>query len=199
MPRKPRKIVTTQPSYTLLVANLKGGSDPSKGVAGNPVKARTGITYQHFPEVSRLGQSRGPNAEDPSTPGIDTKMGHVAYTTPPVPVPASSVITVADNDFSDPATLLVGENELISGEHFLVGGTEALTAINVAAAIDALPEFTATAVGTDVTVEGQAGPGGNAILIDAVYAGAIENFTFTPDTGTLAGGEPTIGPPIILP
>jgi hypothetical protein len=192
-----RKLITGQPSYTLLVANLKGGSDPSKGKAGNPVKARTGITYQHFPEVQRVSLERG-FEEDPSTPGVDTLMGHVAYTADPVPVPGTTTITVADNDFSLPARLNVGGYILVSGEDFTVAGSTALTAVELAAAIDALPEFTAPVPGgAIITVTGPPGPGGNDIIIEATYDGVVQNLTLVGTSFTSA--EPTVGPPIILP
>lgn len=196
----PRKLQTAQPTFTLLVANLTGGSDPSKGVSGNPVKARTGLTYQHFPEIQRQGNDRSPTADDPLTPGIGTRVGLVDYTTSPVPVGASATIVVADNNFSDAAHLSIGEFTLTSGEHFIVGGTTAITATNLAAAINRLPGFSAPTPGAStITVTGPAGPGGNAILLEAVYGGAIQNFTLTPDDGSFGSAEPTIGPPDILP
>jgi hypothetical protein len=195
----PRKLQTAQRPYTLLVANLAGGSDPSRGPSGNPVKIRTGFTYQHFPDVNRQVHERGPGVEDPKTPGIGTRMGHVDYTTSPVPVGSTCTIDIDDNDFTADATLHLGEFTITSNEDYTPGGTDALTAVALAAAIDGLPGFSAVAVGDSVTVTGPPGPGGNNIRFEAEYRGSIANFILDPTDGSFTGGEPTIGPPLILP
>lgn len=194
----PRKVQTAQHSFTLLVANLRGGSDPSRNTGGNPTKIRTGFTLQHFPDVNREAAERGPGTDSPRTPGIGTRVGHVDYTTPPEPVRASGTITVADNDFGAPATIYLGGFVLVSGEHYTPGGGTGDTAIAIAAAIDTLPGFTAIVVGDDVTVAGPSGPNGNALLFSASFGGAIQNFTLDPASGHLTGGEPLVGPPLIL-
>jgi len=297
----PKKVTTAQHPYELLVANLRQGSDPSRNTGGNPVHVRTGFEFQHFPEVNRLEGARGP-VDNHKTPGLTTLQGHVGYTTPPVPVDATGIITVANTDFSAPATLGLASYEIVSGQdydastgtpyvgeditntvpdnakaifdtagpNFInvpanlpitpgtvtihwtdagaksqtddgVGGfagdgnpggstidyaTGAITldttgdvpdnatsitidytaditagdvATNLAAAISGLPGLAAVAVAADVTVTAAPGPDGNALLFEAIYAGFVQNFTLNPLDGSLGGGEPTIGPPIILP
>lgn len=195
----PRKVQTAQRPYTLLVANLRSGSDPSRNSGGNPVKVRTGFQFQHFPEINRdSANDRGPNVENPRTPGVATRMGGLDYTVSPVPVNATGTITVADNTFTVPASIQLGEFVLTSNEHYTPGGTTALTATALAAAIDGLPGFAASALLSVVTVTGPAGSNGNAVLFEAAYTGTVQNFTLSPTTGHLSGGEPTIGPPTIL-
>lgn len=298
-----RKITTAQRPYTLLVANLTQGSDPSRNTGGNPVKTRSAFTYQHFPEVSRPG----PEQENTPAVGLRTCVGHVAYTVAPIPVAGSVDITVVSTDFSAPVCLTFGNYDLISGEdyvvdagidyvgedltstapdtvitvwktagaglgegsllvpanlpiqpgsvtlHWISGGlpssqvddgaggftgdgnpalssidyaTGAITldttplaadlvttitidysgvvttgdiATNLAAAVNALPGLSSSALFAVVTVRGSAGPEGNNTQVEAVYGGVVENFTLVPNTGTLVGAEPTIGPPIITP
>ncbi len=197
----PRKVQTAQRPFTMLVANLQHGSDPSRNSGGNPVKVRNGFTLQHFPEVSReAANDRGTRGVDTGrTPGLATRVGYVDYTTSTLPVNASGTVTVASNVFTLPATLRLGEFVLVSGEAFTVAGTAADSATALAAAIDMLPGFSAAAVGALITITGPSGPNGNAVLFDAVYAGAVQNYTLAPTSGHLTGGEPSIGPPVIVP
>jgi hypothetical protein len=188
------RLITAQPKFKILVANIEGAGDPSRGM--NPVKVRTGFVQQLIPEVPR-----GPTvteAEDYKSPGTHTHQGLLDYTTPPVPVGCTGTVTVVDNDFAAPATLYVGEFTLTSGEDYTVGGTTDLTAAALASAINALPGFSALAALSVVTVTGPFGPNGNTTLFDDVYTAAIQNFTLSPATGFFSGGEPTIGPPEIL-
>ena len=73
------------------------------------------------------------------------------------------------------------------------------TATLLAAAITALPSFTATALAAVVTVVGPAGPSGNNLLLEGYYTGVVTNYTFNPTNGFFGSAEPTIGPPTILP
>ncbi|NBY13169.1 MAG: hypothetical protein EBQ76_00040 [Betaproteobacteria bacterium] len=70
------------------------------------------------------------------------------------------------------------------------------TATNLAAAIDATPEYAAVAVGAAITVTGLFGPTGNEV---AFYAGGASpnNFTFAP-VDRMSGAEPYIGPVLTL-
>lgn len=300
-----RKLTTGQPHYDLLVANLREGSDPSRGPAGNPVKVRTMFTYQHFPEVNRLEGARGP-VEDYNQPGITTHMGHVDYAAAPVASGATGSVTVLSTDFTAEAFLYLSDNVVISGDDYATtggtpvvgeditntppdnvivifktsgagvgegtinypanlpiipgtvtinwtdGGAQTMTddgaggfvgasgnpagssidyntgeivfdatgnapdaattitidytgttpgdiATNLAAAISALDGFTAIPAGPVVNIVGPHGPDGNALLFEAIYEGAVQNFGLAPADGSLAGGEPFIGPPIITP
>jgi len=190
-----KKLIGAQAAFTMLVPVYRGGSNPSRGVAGNPDVKRQTMTMQHFPEIG----GRGPETavSSPKTPGIATRVGHVAYTTSPIPVHATGTITVAGNIFAGPTSVLLGQFLLTSGIEFAIGGTEALTAINLAAAIDALPGYSAPVPGAAiVTVTGPFGVLGNEVLFQADGASPY-NFTFTPEDGSLAGAEPALGPVIL--
>lgn len=188
------RLLTAQPTTTSLVANIEGAGDPSQGL--NPVKVRTGFTHQHIPEVPRGASTE--RVLDPRTPGTHTHEGLLTWTTPGVPVGATATITVADNTFTDGATLLIGNYTVSSGIDFAVGGSTALTAAAVAAAIDGLPGFSAVAVLSAITVTGPAGPDGNEVRCSAVYRGDVENYTFAPTNGFMSGAKPNLGPPVIL-
>jgi hypothetical protein len=194
--RKPRRVITAQPKFTMLVANLKAGSDPSKGTAGNPVKARSTYTQQYLPEVPGRGHVWGAGTVDPHRPGTGNR--HAVLLSADVGTGSTFTITVADNDFTSPATLYLGNFTITSGEELIVAGSTALTAANLADAINALPGFSAPApAGSTVTVTGPSGPNGNVLRFEAVYEGAIANFTISPSDGSGDGAEPHIGPPEI--
>jgi hypothetical protein len=106
-------------------------------------------------------------------------------------------ITVADNDFSDDAFLYLGPHLIISGVHFTVGGTAALTAAALATCIDNLPGFSATDNVADVEISGPLGPIGGTIKVRAKYSGSIINYTLDPSNGFFNVGGPYIGPPNI--
>jgi hypothetical protein len=189
----PRKAITAQPTYTLLVGHLSGGSDPSRGVAGNPDVIRETITYQYFPELGARGHDSVLTDPKPA-PGTDTKLGILDG----LPETALVSIEVIDNDFAAPATILLGSHKITSGIDYVVGGSLAATATAIAAAIDGLPGFEAAPpAGTSVSISGPPGPGGNEVVFDVLYDGAIENFTMNPPDGSLTNAEPIIGPPII--
>lgn len=189
-----KKVVGGQKPFTILVANLKGGSDPSRGAAFNPVKQRIGFTMQHFVEVGGRGETTFPLSR--STPGTATRVGYATYTVADTPVRGSGTVTVANNTFLGPTTVMVGKYEFLSGSDFAIGAGVNNTATNLAAAIDATPEYSASAVGAVVTVTGLAGPLGNEV---AFYAGGASpnNFTFAP-ADHMAGAEPYIGPVLIV-
>lgn len=181
------KLITGQKPYTYLVANLRQGSDPSKGPAGNPQKMRSKITRQHFPEVSKAGDPSDDEFFDPSTPGIHTRLGLVEGES----TPATATVTVADNDFSAGAILYVGVYTLVAGVDFSVGGSVGATAANLANAINNLDGFSASPSGADVDITGAGGPTGNETRLEADYGGGVTNYTIT----RFAGGLPEIGPP----
>ena len=186
------KLISAQNSYTLLIANINGAGDPSKG--SNPVKMRQVYHQQFFPEIGRaLGEAS--KVTSPSTPGLATRQGLVRYTTVPIPSSCIGAVTVVSNDFTDKATLYVGSYTVTSDVDFTPGGTTALTATALAAAIDALPQFSASAVANVVTVEGPFGLEGNLEKFDASYKGSIVNYSLDPDDGFFAQAEPDIGPP----
>lgn len=187
------RLITASPKFKILVANLQGSGNPSKGL--NPTKIRTGFEKQMLREIAQ-GTNRS-EVDDPSTPGLHTQQGLLTYSGV-VPVRSSGTVTVADNDFSDAATLSIGQYDVTSGEDFTVGVDTLATAIVIAAAIGSLPGFDAVAVGAVVTVTGLSGPAGNDILFSATYRGSVQNYTLNPDDGFFDGAEPFVGPPTIL-
>lgn len=193
MADKPRKLRTAQSQFTMLIGNLRAGSDPSRGTAGNPETIRPVYTQQHFPEIAGRGQTWGEDATPPKTPGVGTRHGALLTNTYTA---ASATVTVADNDFSTgSASLFLGGYEMISDVHYTVGGTPGDTATNLAAAIDALSEYSASAVGSDITITGPFGPNVNEWRFEDLYKGTVVNFTLSVTTGSLDGGDPTLGPP----
>ena len=191
------KLQSPQGTFKILVANLQGGSDPSKGTTGNPVKIRTGFVQTLVPEVSRTGFVG--KVTSPQAPGTTTYMGKLHYTVDNVPVAATGTVLVASNDFSYTASLMVGPYTVTSGEDYTVGAGVNATATALAAALNNLPGIDAVAVAATVTITGPFGPEGNDWPLYAVYRGSVQNFTLSPTAGFLAGAEPTVGPVEILP
>ena len=83
----------------------------------------------------------------------------------------------------------------------LTGGVDAgdNTATNIATAIDGIGGYTAAAVGAVITVTAPPGPNGDNTFIDAEYTGTVRNFTVVPNNWYMTGGQPYVGPPVILP
>lgn len=195
---------TALPPYELLVANfsrptqsLITGSDTSHMA---PTKTRTGFVFQHIETLGFSGDltndTRSP-ARSVVTNTINARMDPFGGTPPP-----TGDVTVSSDTFAGTsASLFVGEFELVSNRDFATGGGTAATAVNIGAAVDALPGYSATVVGSTVTVDGPQGQHG--LRFDAAYRGGDENFTFSyvAQDGALSqgiGGGP-IEPPTILP
>lgn len=189
------RLITAPPKFKILVANIENAGDPSRGI--NPVKVRTGFEKQLLPEVPRPGAPSW--SPDFTTPGTHTFQGLLGYTTPLTPVPSTGTVEVMDNTFTSNATLYLGPYTITANVDYTPGGTTDLTAAALAAAIDALPDFTASALASVVTISGPFGPTGNELRFEAVYAGSVANFALTPTDVSLTDGEPFIGPPNILP
>lgn len=190
------RLPTASKPFKILVANLAGGSDPSLGRRGNPVKVRTGFVMQLISEVPSVeGDSK---TLSPWTPGTTTRMGLLDYTTGTTPVASTGTIQVIENNFQGGATLFVGPYVLSAGTEFDVGATADETATFIAAAIDGLEPFTASAVGDTVTVTGPFGLVGNTLPFSFESTGAYVNFALMPSGGFFNNAEPTLGPPQIL-
>lgn len=121
-----KKLRSAQSQRTMLVANLTGGSDPSKGTAGNPVKARSVITYQLIPDIMREGHPLSGDASPPMT-----RLGLLGYTVSPVPVDSDGTITLASMDFDAKVVLHLGEYSLISNDHFMITDGVAVVGENI--------------------------------------------------------------------
>lgn len=186
--------LTASPKFKILVANLSGASDPSKGTTGNPTKKRTAFEMQQFSE--RMTSDEELDRAGPH-PGTTQRQGLLTFPSD-TPVAATGTLTVANNTFTNPAVLYLGNYVIRSGDDFTVGGSTSATATALAAAIDALPEFAASAATDDVTITGPVGPNGNLVRFEVVFEGTVENYTLDPDGGFLTGGEPTLGPVSIL-
>lgn len=113
----PKKLTSAQSERTMLVANLSGGSDPSKGTTGNPDPIRSTFTYQLFSDIMREGLSLGPG-EGALPP--TTRLGLLEYAVSPVPASSEGTITLGDMDFTSPAIIRIGSYTLISNDHFAV-------------------------------------------------------------------------------
>lgn len=119
----------------------------------------------------------------------------VTPTSPPVGM--SGTLTVANNDFSTGSTeILLGDYCLINGVEYQVGALVANTATNIAAAINSMAGFSASALGAVVTIVSNETMG--EIDFRVRHGGTITNFTpLAPNTGYLGGGDPAIGPPVL--
>lgn len=188
------RIITAPSKFKVLVANLEGSGDPSRG--RNPVKLRTGFQLQVFTEIPR--ESNETRVGDPQTPGLRSQTGLLTSSVPGVPVGGNGTITVSSNDFTAQATLFIGVYSITSGVDYTVGGSTALTAAAIATAINNLPQFSANAVLSDITVTGPFGPDGDSTKFEAQYRGSVRNFTISPNAGFLVDAEPYIGPIQIL-
>lgn len=192
------RFITAQATPNVLVSNIEGAGDPSIGL--NPVKVRIGFVRQNMPEVSREGGVYTRIFEygrtfDRRSPGVHTLQGRLTGSY----VRASADVTVTDNTFTSAATLFVGEYTFTSGVDFAIGAGVNATATNIAAAINGIGGYEAAAVGPTITVTAPFGPNGNNVFVDAEYTGTVQNFTVVPGTWYMAGGQPYVGPPSILP
>ena len=184
-----KKIVSAQRPFTMLIANITGGSDPSRGEAGNPVILRQTMTQQYFIEIP----NRGPDhiGGDMSSKGLHNSAGGLLTG---ATAASGGTITVDSITFSGPTSIRLGQYLLTGGVHFDIGASENACATNLAAAIDALPEYSASPPGANVvTVVGPSGPGANTIVFRAEGADPY-HFTLSPDQGNLSGAAPIIGP-----
>jgi len=183
-----RRLIGGQKPFTVLVAHFTGQTDSR----GNPVKSRSAMTMQHFPEVARAnGVESLPHQG--RTPGLRTRVGHASFTTDGVPVSATGTITVTDTALVHPTRVHLGSFVLTAGEDFALTGTTTDVALALSNAIDNLPGYSGTPVANVITVSGPTGPIGNEALFKATGSSAYL-LTFSPTNGALSGAEPAIGP-----
>ena len=183
-----KKLLSGQRPFTMLAPALVGSTDPSRGKAGNPQYKRKTFTQQFI--VERPGPTD--LIEDGKSPGVAHRIGVLLTGSPPSA--STGQITVVGNTFVGPTTITLGQYVLESGDDFLVGALVANTAANLAAAISALPEYSAVAVGPVISIQGPVGPVGEFLKFMAGGA-SPNNFALSPADGTLSGGDPHIGPP----
>jgi len=175
MPRKTR----AQPPFTILVDGLIQGSDPSRGTAGNPVRSRRAYEFQVF----TTDGNRYYNGLSEGEP----------------PAPATATLTVADDDHTTGyAYIYIGDYQLVADVDYVTGGGVNATATNIAAAISRLKDFSATALGAVVSIDGPLGLDGETWRFEGEYGGSKTNYTLVPADGFLTSGDPHIGPPDLI-
>jgi hypothetical protein len=107
----------------------------------------------------------------------------------------TGAVTLADNDFTSQAELMLGDYRILSKVDFAIGATKADTATSIASFINTLPGFTASSSGglapvITITWKEPAGK----VVFRALHRGAKVNFTpLSPTTGFLGGGSPYAG------
>lgn len=179
-----------QPGYDLRVANFSKPHTPEYGTGtdSNPTKTRLGFRFQNTSVLA---------SGVPSAPVVVATL--TGSTWAGTPTSTTGSVTIADNDFTTGrAEVRLGVFVLVAGQDFTVGGSTAITATNLAAAIDRLADYAAVAVGSAVNVTGPRGS--QPIRWETKVYGTIANFsTLTPAGGFLAPGTPALqGPAVIV-
>jgi hypothetical protein len=176
-----RKLISGQKPFKMLIANLRQGSNPSRGVAGNPIHIRDTYTVQHFPEIPGRGPEVG---QETRTPGTGTRVGHVTYTVDGVPVRSSGTITIAGTTFAGPTTVNIGGFVLTTDVEFVTTGGAVASATGVLTVVAFPSTATLTIGGVALTDAGAArtpglddynGALGSAALIAADIVAAIND------------------------
>lgn len=170
-----------QGSYTLLVANFSRptpslifGGDPD---TDGPTKTRGGFVFGHVQNIG-FANSLTQHGQARSLITSTSNMQINPFEASP-PERPSGAVTVASNTFAPgSASLLVGPYELVVNRDFTPGGSAALTAAAIAAAIDNLPGYDGAAVGAVVTVTGPLGAAPTSLAFGAVFRTGTRNFTF---------------------
>ena len=182
-----KKVRPHGPEFVVLVGHHPYGADPSHNnpVFQAPPPTRQAIGYQ----AVNTHYDGGVHATH-----VNARMGGA----PPHTVQTAS-LTVADNDFTTGiARLVLGDYVLLSNIDYVVGGTVNATATNLAAAINNLPEFEATANLADVDIEYHVGAA-NEVEFKVFHEGTKTNFTpLTPADGFMAKGEPSVSAPRLI-
>ena len=170
------------PAQTRLIRTYPYGRDPAvPGLLGMPTPL---INTVRFGIIGGEGGKSYHGNMQPGPAGVALSNGQ---------------FTVANNDFTTGlAVLVLGEYLIRSNIDFIPGVGVAATATAVAAAINRLPGFSASALGAVVTVEW----GGTIDEVDfyATHYGTITNFTpLIPNNGRMAMGRPAIAAPELTP
>ena len=190
----PKKIITAQRPFTMLIANVRAGADPA---IANPTVTRQTFTRQLMPEIGGRGMSQEPISNP--TPGTHTRQGRVTFGGGGVPVATAGSITIAAAVTNEPVSWVqVGSYKFETGQDFVVADGDApTTATNLATAMTNAG-FTAAPAGAVVNFTGPPGLNGKYLTFErGGYSPAM--FTLSPSNGSLESGpaEPHIGPPVI--
>ena len=123
--------LATPPKFKILVANLAGSGDPSRGPAGNPTKLRTGFILQQVVLPDGTARVAGP-VQHPAAPAAGAYDGAIVAENPDYWDP-----TVAPPPpFLAQEEVTVGDTVLVAGETFGVGnGSGAGTVNDIAASL----------------------------------------------------------------
>jgi len=138
-----------QPPFKTLVSNLKGGSDPSKGASGNPVKSRVGFNQANVVGARlssglKVVTSNTINVADSLTYDLIIKV---------VEGGGYSVPNALQGD-----SIFLNDLELREGLHFAgTAGDDNTTASTIATAINRLSNYRAVANNNLVYVAGSFG------------------------------------------
>lgn len=184
------KGISAQKPFKMLVANLRGASDPSKGESGNPQKVRSTYTTQNILEVPQKGIAKSP--KDGKTPGIGTRMGHIVQGSV-APTLTISVDNAATVSTIAPTLIILGDYQIESHVDFtVVTGDTTATATNLATYIDTNTLYSATSALEIVTV---------SLPTSIEYNNMLTEIT-GPNSGDytisiVTKGEPYVGPAII--
>ena len=169
-----KRPIFVQPPFKTLVSNLKGGSDPSKGVGGNPVKARVAFEQSN---VTGARLNSGIKAVSPS--GIDTAN----------PLTYDLILRVVEGGGYEVANELMGDSvylgevEIKEGLHFDgTTGNDNATAGDLASAINRISGYVAVADNNLIYIAGSFGTDNphryEAKVISRIGA---SNFTLSTD------------------
>lgn len=120
-------------------------------------------------------------------------------TNDPAQVSLSGDTLLGGGQSAEQSSLRIGPYTLVTGVHWaVVVGDAGASATALAASINRLPGYTASALAAVVTVTGPASPAGSEDqTFETQYQGVL-HFTLSPANGSLGGGAPTLGPPELL-
>lgn len=144
--------LSAPPKFKILVANLAGGSDPSRGTSGNPVKLRTGFQLQMVTLPNGTGRVAGP----------------IQAHLPPTALNHTAAIQVVSATYWDPTVdpppqfyqeeeVQIFDQYLVASEEFGVGLGSGVGPVNgiatsLATAISSIDGMSASSVGDTVYI-----------------------------------------------
>lgn len=164
-----------------LVGVLEGGSDPSRGPVGNPVKKRSSFTSQQIHAKGHHGKTTYSNQ----------RLGGGA---------AEATATLSVDAAVDPAhtgdTLFLGDYELLEGVNWAIAVADVnTTASRIATAISNLAGFSAVvgANPNEVDITGPTGPS----KVTCKIVSRTGNLSLDVTDGYMSSGKPKVSGPEI--